>query len=33
MSEYKDRLETARKSYVTTEGVGECGVRLLWCVK
>lgn len=33
MSEYKDRLETAKKSYVTTEGVGECGVRLWWCVK
>lgn len=33
MSEYKDRLEVAKKSYVTTEGVGECGVRLWWCVK
>lgn len=33
MSDYKERLEVAKKSYVVTEGVGECGVRLAWCIR
>jgi len=33
MTTYKDRLEVAKKSYITTEGPGECGVRLWWCIK
>ena len=33
MSEYKERLEVAKKSYVTTDGPGEAGIRLWWCIK
>lgn len=32
MSEYKDRLEVAKKSYISTDGDGEAGVRLWWCI-
>jgi len=33
MSDYKDRLKIAKKSYIATEGEGEAGVRLLWCLE
>ena len=29
---YKERLEIAKKDYVTTEGNGQCGTRLWWCI-
>tara|TARA_B110000858_G_scaffold96116_1_gene110720 strand:+ start:1150 stop:1446 length:297 start_codon:yes stop_codon:yes gene_type:complete len=32
MSPYRSRLEVAKKGYIATEGVGECGVRFWWCV-
>tara|TARA_R110000787_G_scaffold82641_2_gene178507 strand:+ start:9623 stop:9904 length:282 start_codon:yes stop_codon:yes gene_type:complete len=32
MSEYKERLEVAKKSYVATDGPGEAGTRLWWCI-
>jgi hypothetical protein len=31
-SPYRMRLEVAKKAYIATEGVGECGVRFWWCV-
>ena len=30
MSDYKDRLEIAKKSYIATDGPGEAGTRLWW---
>ena len=33
MITYEARLEIAKKKYVATEGVGECGTRLWWCIK
>jgi len=32
MSGYKDRLEIAKKSYISTDGPGEAGTRLWWCI-
>ena len=33
MSDYKERLQTAKRGYVATDGPAEAGVRLWWCVK
>ena len=33
MTDYKDRLEIAKKSYVATDGDGEAFIRFLWCVR
>jgi len=33
MSDYKARLKTAKKGYIATDGDGEAGVRLLWCLE
>jgi len=33
MSEYKERLKIAKKSLVATDGPGEAGTRLLWCIE
>jgi crossover junction endodeoxyribonuclease RuvC len=33
MSDYKDRLDIAKKSYIATDGPGEASVRLLWTFK
>jgi|TARA_B110000483_G_scaffold19507_1_gene21422 hypothetical protein len=33
MSDYKDRLVIAKKSYIATDGPGEASVRLLWTFK
>lgn len=33
MSEYKDRLEVAKKEYISTDGPGEAGVRMIWTLK
>lgn len=33
MSDYKERLKVAKKAYISTEGAGEAGVRLLWCIE
>lgn len=33
MSDYKQRLKTAKKGYIATDGPGEAGVRLLWCLE
>ena len=33
MSDYKDRLSVAKKAYVATDGPGEAGTRLWWCIK
>jgi hypothetical protein len=33
MSEYKERLKIAKKNYIATDGDGEAGVRLLWCLE
>ena len=32
MSTYKERLYTAKHEYISTEGNGECGTRLWWCI-
>jgi hypothetical protein len=32
MSDYKERLRVAKKSYIATDGPGESGVRLWWCL-
>jgi|TARA_B110000495_G_scaffold132616_1_gene115832 hypothetical protein len=32
MSEYKDRLNVAKKEYIATDGDGEAGVRFIWCL-
>lgn len=32
MSDYKDRLKVAKKAYISTDGPGEAGVRLWWCI-
>ena len=32
MSEYKERLKIAKKSLIATDGDGEAGVRLWWCL-
>ena len=33
MSDYKDRLEIAKKSYISTDGPGEAGTRLWWTLE
>ena len=33
MSDYKDRLKIAKKSYIVTDGPGEAGVRFLWTIE
>jgi hypothetical protein len=33
MSNYKDGLKIAKKEYIATEGPGEAGTRLLWCIE
>ena len=33
MSAYKDRLNVAKKEYISTDGDGEAGVRLIWTLK
>ena len=33
MSDYKERLRTAKKGYVATDGDGEAGIRLVWCLE
>jgi|TARA_R110000823_G_scaffold254424_1_gene376745 hypothetical protein len=33
MTDYEDRLKVAKKAYVATDGPGEAGVRLLWCLE
>lgn len=33
MSDYKDRLNVAKKEYISTDGDGEAGVRLIWTLK
>ena len=33
MSDYKDRLKIAKKSYIATDGPGEAGVRFLWTIE
>ena len=33
MSDYKDRLEVAKKSYISTDGPGEAGTRLWWTLE
>lgn len=33
MSQYKQRLETAKKEYIATDGDGEAGVRLCWSIR
>ena len=33
MSEYKDRLRVAKKSYIATDGPGEAGARLWWTLE
>jgi hypothetical protein len=33
VSDYKDRLNVAKKEYISTDGDGEAGVRLIWTLK
>jgi hypothetical protein len=33
MSNYKARLKIAKKEYISTDGPGEAGTRLLWCIE
>lgn len=33
MSEYKNRLKVAKKEYISTDGGGEAGVRMIWTLK
>ena len=33
MINYKERLKKAKKEYISTDGPGEAGIRLLWCLE
>ena len=33
MSDYKERLRIAKKSYIATDGPGEAGTRFLWTLE